>query len=75
MRGAQNDSVPTINKLNCLFSLLEWPAYRAVEGLELQESNYETVIDILKLRFGKNSISLMHICKHCLNFKFTRMQT
>ena len=49
----KNDSVPVVNKLNYLFSLLEGPAYRAVEGLELQENNYEHVVDILKTRFGK----------------------
>ena len=61
----KNDSVPIINKLNYLFSLLEGPAYKAVEGLKLQESNCEDVIETLKSRFGKNSISLMHICKYC----------
>ena len=49
----RNDSIPIINKLNYLFSLLEGPAYRAVEGLEFQERNYENVIDVLKSRFGK----------------------
>ena len=49
----RKDSIPIINKLNYLFSLLEGPAYRAVEGLEFQERNYENVIDVLKSRFGK----------------------
>ena len=58
----KNDSVPIINKLNYLFSLLEGPAYRAVEGLELQESNFESVIEILKSRFGKKQhISNAHM--------------
>ncbi|XP_065068226.1 uncharacterized protein LOC135693624 [Rhopilema esculentum] len=46
-----NGSIPTINKLNYLFSLLEGLAYRAVEGLNLQEENYNHAVDIS--RFGK----------------------
>eukprot|EP00795_Rhopilema_esculentum_P003257 gene3257-1583_t len=48
-----NPGLSSINKLNYLFSLLEGPAYRAVQGLALQEENYEHAIEILKSRFGK----------------------
>jgi len=33
--------------------LLEGAAYRAIEGLQLQEENYDHVVQILKSRFGK----------------------
>jgi len=48
-----NEAVSPINKLNYLLSLLEGPAYRAVEGFNLQEENYENVVETLKSRFGK----------------------
>jgi len=49
----RNSSVPAVNKLNYLLSLLEGPAYRALEGLSLQAENYEAAVEILKTRFGK----------------------
>ena len=49
----RNRSVPIVNKLNYLLSLLEGPAYRALEGLSLQAENYQSAVDILKARFGK----------------------
>ena len=36
----KNEAVPPMNKLNYLLSLLEGPAYRTVEGFNLQEENY-----------------------------------
>ena len=48
-----NSSVPKVNKLNYLLSLLEGPAYRALEGLSLQAENYDAAVEILKTRFGK----------------------
>ena len=46
------EAVSLISKLNYLLSLLEGPAYRAVEGFNLQEENYENVVEIIKSRFG-----------------------
>ena len=48
-----NSSVPKDNKLNYLLSLLEGPAYRALEGRSLQAENYDAAVEILKTRFGK----------------------
>ena len=48
-----NSSVPKVNKLNYLLSLLEGPAYRALEGLSLQAENYDAAVELLKTRFGK----------------------
>jgi len=48
-----NTDVPKISKLYYLFSILEGAAYHAVEGLQLQEENYDHVVQILKSLFGK----------------------
>ncbi|MCP4479238.1 MAG: DUF1759 domain-containing protein [Planctomycetaceae bacterium] len=42
-----NEAVSTVNKLNYLLTLLEGPAFKAVEGLELTEDNYEQAVEIL----------------------------
>ena len=42
-----------INKFSYLVSLLEGTASRAIEGLPVTEENYDSVVDILKKRFGK----------------------
>ena len=41
-----------INKFSYLVSLLEGTASRAIEGLPVTEENYDSVVDILKKRFG-----------------------
>jgi len=50
-----NTDVPKISKLYYLFSILEGAAYHAVEGLQLQEENYDHVVQILKSLFGKKT--------------------
>lgn len=47
-----NTSISGIQKLNYLLSLLDGPAYRALEGLDLTEQNYKHAVEILKTRFG-----------------------
>ena len=48
-----NSSVPRVNKLNYLLSLLKGPAYRALDGLSLQAENYDAAVEILTTCFGK----------------------
>ena len=49
----ENDDISTIDKFNYLNSLLEGNAARAIHGLPLTESNYNSAIKILKDRFSK----------------------
>ena len=76
-----NNDVSKINKLNYLFSLLEGAAYRAVEGLQLQEENYDHVVQILKSRFGgKQQIITAHMqallkLQHCSNDGIEKLRT
>lgn len=48
-----NDALSTIDKFNYLNSLLEGPAARAIQGLTLTETNYQSATELLKERFGK----------------------
>ena len=48
-----NNSISKIDKFNYLFSLLEGPAARAIQGLTLSEANYIAAIQILEERFGR----------------------
>ena len=48
-----NSYLTKIDKFNHLNSLLEGQALRAIQGLTLTESNYQSAIDILNQRFGK----------------------
>ena len=43
-----------MHKLNYLINSLEGVAYKALEGLELTEENYESAVQILRDRFGKS---------------------
>jgi hypothetical protein len=49
----ENDDISTIDKFNYLNYLLEGNAVRAIHGLPLTESNYNSAIKILKDRFSK----------------------
>ena len=48
-----NPGLTKIDKFSYLVSLLEGTASRAIEGLLVTEENYDSVVDILKKRFGK----------------------
>lgn len=48
----ENSSVAIVDKFNYLYSLLEGPAARTIQGLALNESNYEAAINLLQDRFG-----------------------
>ena len=49
----RNASISAVQKISYLLSLLDGAAYRALEGLDLTEQNYEHGLQILKSRFGK----------------------
>ncbi len=49
----ENEELPKIQKLNYLITSLEGQAFKAIEGLDICEENYEAAKDILKSRFGK----------------------
>lgn len=48
-----NPGLTKIDKFSYLVSLLEGTASRAIKGLLVTEENYDSVVDILKKRFGK----------------------
>ena len=48
-----NPGLTKIDKFSYLVSLLEGTASRAIKGLPVTEENYDSVVDILKKRFGK----------------------
>ena len=48
-----NESLSDVHKLNYLINSLEGPAYKALEGFQIVEENYEKALDILKARYGK----------------------
>ena len=48
-----NPGLTKIDKFSYLVSLLEGTASRAIDGLPVTEENYDSVVDILKKRFGK----------------------
>ena len=47
-----NPGLTKIDKFSYLVSLLEGTASRAIKGLPVTEENYDSVVDILKKRFG-----------------------
>ena len=49
----ENQCLSDIHKLNYLVNSLEGQAYKALEGLEIREENYDMAVQLLKERFGK----------------------
>ena len=49
----ENGSIAVMDKFNYLNSLLEGPAARTIQGLPLNESNYESAVKLRQDRFGK----------------------
>ena len=48
-----NPDLTEIDKFNYLYSLLEGPGLRAIQGLTITAENYKSAVDILNERFGK----------------------
>ena len=51
-----NAGISVINKFNYLSSLLEGPAHRTIQGLTMNESNYDSAIKLLQDRFDKSQL-------------------
>ena len=49
----ENSSIAVVDKFNYLNSLLEGPAARTIQGLTLNEGNYDLAVRLLKDRFGR----------------------
>ena len=49
----ENETLTKVERFNHLKSLLEDTVSRAIQGLSLTDSNYDSAIEILKDRFGK----------------------
>ena len=49
----KNPELSVIDKFNYLFSLVEGPAARGIQGLTLSEANYKAAKEILKQRCGR----------------------
>ena len=64
-----NVNLSKIDKFNYLRSLLEGAASQAIQGLALSSDNYDSAVEILEQRFGKNTTD--HLCTHGRNSKIT----
>ena len=47
----ENADIMIVDKFNCLNSLLEGPAARTIQGLKLNEANYNSAVKLLQERF------------------------
>ena len=56
----ENEDLPKIQKLNYLINSLEGQAFKAVEGLDIAEDDYEAAKDILKSKIWENPTNNMH---------------
>ena len=43
-----------VDKFNYLSSLLEGPAHQTIQGITLNEKNYESAVKLIQDRFGKS---------------------
>uniref|UniRef100_A0A914ZFY7 Uncharacterized protein n=1 Tax=Panagrolaimus superbus TaxID=310955 RepID=A0A914ZFY7_9BILA len=59
--AVHNRPFPKIEKLITLMGLLEGRASEEIEGFQVSEENYETIVDILINRFGKKQLIIMQL--------------
>eukprot|EP00794_Sanderia_malayensis_P000740 gene740-biopygen24 len=73
----ENEDLPKIQKMRYLVNALEGQAYKAIEGMDLTEGNYDEMKEILKARFGKTQKIISSHMQALLNFghKTTMMST
>eukprot|EP00794_Sanderia_malayensis_P006304 gene6304-biopygen5218 len=73
----ENEELPKIQKMSYLVNALEGQAYKAIEGMDLTEGNYDEVKEILKARFGKTQQIISSHMQALLNLghKTTMMST
>lgn len=64
-----NDSLTKIEKFQYLKSLLSGPAYNVVAGFELNEKNYDSCIELLKQRYGRNDYIINSYMTKLLNLE------
>ena len=64
-----NDSLSGVHKLTYLINSLEGPAFKALEGLEIVDENYEKATEILKTRFGKSQQIISAHMQELLNLQ------
>ena len=48
----ENETISDVHKMNYLMSLLEGPAYKALQGFEVTDENYNHAKETLQKRFG-----------------------
>eukprot|EP00794_Sanderia_malayensis_P021467 gene21467-biopygen1183 len=76
----ENEELPKIQKMSYLVNALEGQAYKAIEGMDLTEGNYDEVkemVQFLKARFGKTQQIISSHMQALLNLghKTTMMST
>ena len=54
----QNNTLSKFEKLVYLRSLLKLPALTVIQSSALSKTNYETALDLIKIRLGKNILVL-----------------
>ena len=64
-----HESLTGIQKLTYLINSLEGPAFKALEGLDIIESNYEKASQILQSRFGKSQQIISAHMQELLNLQ------
>ncbi len=65
----ESENLSAVHKLNYLVNSLEGPAFKAVEGLEIIEANYEKAVEILKTRFGNSQQIISTHMQQLLNLQ------
>ena len=59
--SVHDKNYPAVEKLNALDSLLKGRAHEEIEGFELSEENYDTVVQILQERFGDKTLLIKQL--------------
>jgi len=62
-----NPDLPVIDKFNYLNSLLEGTAARTIQGLTLNEANYDAAVQLLEDRYGKRQLIISEHMKEIAN--------
>ena len=62
-----NPDLPVIDKFNYLNSLFEGTAARTIQGLTLNEANYDAAVQLLEDRYGKRQLIISEHMKEIAN--------
>ena len=71
----ENQSLSKVHKLNYLITALEGAAYKALEGLQMIEENYDKAIELLKARFEKSQQIVSAHMQELLNLQSSKEQS